>query len=34
VTSRREGTTIHYSLAHPAVHQVLDVLYHQFCQDE
>jgi ArsR family transcriptional regulator len=33
VSSRREGTTIHYSVAHPAVIDVIRVLYAQFCED-
>jgi DNA-binding transcriptional ArsR family regulator len=34
VSSRREGATIHYAVAHPAVIDVIRVLYAQFCKDQ
>ncbi|MCW5731269.1 MAG: helix-turn-helix transcriptional regulator [Alphaproteobacteria bacterium] len=31
VSTRRQGTTIHYSLAQDSVRAVIDVLYREFC---
>lgn len=34
VTFRRDHRTLYYTIDHPAVLKIMDVLYHEFCNDK